>query len=253
MNIQTENINGAVSYTSGFYEWQQSNSYKSAQYILPILLQHFKPNSAIDVGCGVQTWLKSLTELGVEDVLGVDGDWVPKDQLLLSTSQFQPINLNSPRLSLERSFDLAISLEVAEHLKPESAIKFVKFLCAHSDVILFSAAIPGQGGRYHINEQWPSYWAKIFLENGFKAYDFIRPDIWANKDIAWWYRNNIIVFSKSTLFPSQKKPEDLNIVHPDHYTDMYNKLTLPKLSYLIKSIPKSIAHDVKRKILKKIL
>ena len=59
-------------------------------------------------------------------------------------------------LQIDRRFDLALSLEVAEHLPPECGSEFVQTLTDLSSVILFSAAIPFQGGTDHLNEQWPS-------------------------------------------------------------------------------------------------
>jgi 2-polyprenyl-3-methyl-5-hydroxy-6-metoxy-1,4-benzoquinol methylase len=61
-------------------------------------------------------------------------------------------------LDLEKEFDLVVSLEVAEHLPASAADQFVNTLVKHGKKILFSAAIPGQGGQDHLNEQWPDYW-----------------------------------------------------------------------------------------------
>ncbi len=87
------------------------------------------------------------------------------------------------------------SLEVAEHLPPTTAETFVKCLCSHADVVLFSAAQPGQGGERHVNERKPSYWAGLFAANGFNAYDSIRPLLAENKVVAPWYRFNTLLFA----------------------------------------------------------
>src|SRR5438034_7185725 len=52
------------------------------------------------------------------------------------------------------------------------------------------------GGTHHINEQWPSYWIAFFQENGFQALDCIRPSIWNNEKVAWWYAQNMFAFIK---------------------------------------------------------
>ena len=129
--------------------------------IVPIVLEMIKPNSILDVGCGIGTWLKVFEEYGVDDYLGIDGDYVDRSTLKISEKRFLPNDLRK-RWSLNRKFDLVVSLEVAEHLPEEVADLFVSTLSAHGDTILFSAAIPGQGGQNHVNEQWPTYWQKKF-------------------------------------------------------------------------------------------
>ena len=93
-------------------------------------------------------------------------------------------------------FDLAISLEVAEHLEPQRSDSLVRDLCALADTVLFAAAIPFQGGAGHINERWQSWWAQKFSENGYDPFDVLRRDIWGRRDIAWWYKQNTIFYVK---------------------------------------------------------
>ena len=90
--------------------------------------------------------------------------------------------------------DLAICLEVAEHLTPAAGARLVKTLCSVAPVVLFSAAIPAQGGTNHINEQWQSHWADEFAAHGFDCFDPIRPEIWNDRDVFPWYRQNILLF-----------------------------------------------------------
>lgn len=124
------------------------------------------PQSAVDVGCGVGTFLKVFAENGVAHIAGLDsGQYVEQSQMVIPHEAFIDCDLNSPP-ELEQRFDVCLSLEVAEHIRPENAGAFVEFLCSLSDCVCFSAAIPGQGGKFHVNEQWQSYWLGLFDTNG---------------------------------------------------------------------------------------
>lgn len=192
---------------------------ESPREVVPMLLQQIKPTSVLDVGCGTGTWLKVLDEHGVHDYVGLDGDFVERSQLLIDASRFQAHDLAHP-FSLHRVFDLVICLEVAEHLPASAAPALIDSLCLHGEVIVFSAAVPGQGGQNHINEQWPDYWVHLFAKRGFYVHDTLRPMIWDNPRIAWWYRQNMLVFSK---VPSTDKP--MRLVHPDCYRENLERLT----------------------------
>jgi hypothetical protein len=89
-------------------------------------------------------------------------------------------------------------LEVAEHLRASRAEGLVKMLCGLSDRVLFSAAIPFQGGTGHVNEQWQSYWARLFRRNGFAAARN-QPNIRENRDVEIWYRNNLILYERAQV------------------------------------------------------
>ncbi len=190
--------------------------------IVPYIIEKLKPKSVVDVGCGIGTFLKVFNDFGVKDYLGIDGEWV-NIQLLnkyIEENNFKVLNLEE-EFQLERKFDLAISLEVAEHLKPDSADIFVRNLVKLSDVIVFSAAFPGQGGQNHLNEQWPTYWAEKFNQHGYAFLDYLRPVFWNNKDIYSWYKQNMFLVVKNQkeevadLF-SQIVPV-INYIHPDYY------------------------------------
>ena len=87
-----------------------------------------------------------------------------------------------------------MSLEVAEHLPAEIAPAFVASMVAHGNAVLFSAAIPFQGGAGHVNERWPSYWADLFLVHGFVPVDVVRPAVWADEQVAFWYAQNTVLY-----------------------------------------------------------
>jgi hypothetical protein len=100
--------------------------------------------------------------------------------------------------SLSERFDLAISLEVAEHLPRRSASGFVRSLCQLAPIVLFSAAVPGQGGEHHVNEQWPEYWRQAFANHHFVMFDPFRPLLWHDERVAFYYRQNLFLFIRMT-------------------------------------------------------
>lgn len=207
-------------YNETFFEKQQDGSLSSARAVIPLVLSMFDVKSVVDLGCGIGTWLKAFEEQGVQDILGLDGDYIPRHLLRIPPHAFQACNLQD-RVSVPRRYDLACSLEVAEHLPISCAERFVKDLISLSDLVLFSAAIPGQGGENHINEQWQSYWAKLFDENGYAAIDCIRPAIWTDEVVEAWYRQNIIMYYRRSVSRSSISPvedlEYLDRVHPSFY------------------------------------
>lgn len=180
-------------YTREFFRDIAEGSRRSAREIVPLVLELVRPRTVIDLGCGAGTWLSVFREHGVDDVLGVDGDYVDESALEIPEDRFLPFDLREP-LRMGRRFDLVVSLEVAEHLPEERAKTFVDSLTALGPVVLFSAAIPFQGGTHHLNEQWPEYWRERFLEKGYVAVDCLRKKVWHNENVEWWYAQNTLVF-----------------------------------------------------------
>ena len=182
-------------YNNFFYENQLSESRNSAKYIVPIINNLFKPKTVIDVGCGIGAWLEVWKSYeSCIEVKGIDADFVDKSLLLINTStEFVAADLNE-RLPKLKKYDLAMCLEVAEHLEEKRANTFVEDLVNLSDIIVFSAAIPGQEGTQHINEQFLQYWIEKFYQKNYVCYDVIRPLIWNVETISWWFRQNIVIF-----------------------------------------------------------
>lgn len=193
---------------------------KDPEIIIPILQEYVNPKSVVDVGCGLATFLKVYKDkYQVEEILGIDGKWVDKELLSknIDPKYFLEVDLELG-FNLQKRFDLAICIEVVEHLKPESSDLIVDSLINLSDVILFSAAIPFQSGDNHKNEQWPGYWQSKFEERGYAFYDCIRPHIWDNKELFWWYKQNIfLIIKKDNLISKTLEPcrSIINVVHPD--------------------------------------
>lgn len=192
-----------------------THNFKAAEEILPMLFEVYKPVSVLDLGCGLGTWLKVAKDLGVKDILGVDGSYVDRSMLKIKETEFLEFDISNP-ISLGRRLDLVICLEVAEHLPESSADSLIKSLVKHADVILFSAAIPGQGGQNHLNEQWPAYWQDIFQQHNFMFVDYFRPKIWNNENIEFWYRQNIfLVVNKDHALGSKATSAIMPMVHPE--------------------------------------
>jgi len=180
-------------YDADFFQWVEATARESARRILPLVRDIFHPNSVLDVGCGSGTWLETWNKLGVPDFNGVDGSYALKSPLQIDKEHFKIADL-AAGFDCGRQFDLVQSLEVAEHIAPERAEAFVAALAAHGDIILFSAARPGQGGEFHVNEQHPAYWRKLFAKHGYRMFDPIRPQFVNDNAIAPWYRYNLFVF-----------------------------------------------------------
>lgn len=184
----------------------------SARIILGPLFQTFNPSTVLDVGCGHGAWLRVCKELGADEIQGVDGPWIDGDALSIPKSQFMAQELDKP-LDLGRRYDLVTSLEVAEHLPESAADTFIDNLTRHGDVVLFSAAVPFQGGRGHVNEQWQSYWALKFKDRGYSAIDSIRPTIWGNDVVFWWLRQNVILFLNDTALAQHTDIEPISVTN----------------------------------------
>jgi SAM-dependent methyltransferase len=221
-----EMVNMTVSrYEGQFYSDRHGRTEHAAETILSLVLSRSPGiKSAVDVGCGVGTWLNVCERHGVDRIQGYDGPWVDREELVIPQERFSPQNLEEEIPSAQR-FDLVISLEVAEHLPAEKAEHFVRQLTKLGDRVLFSAAIPGQGGVGHLNEQWPEYWTEKFGAHGFVPVDVIRHQIWTDTKIPVHYRQNTLIFEKTDArlpveaeaSPSPGLP--LALVHPEVYLE----------------------------------
>jgi SAM-dependent methyltransferase len=189
---------------------------KDAEYIVPILIKMFAPGSVVDVGCGLGTFMKEFINAGINDVTGIEGTWLDISKLVVDKERVILSDLEQD-FNLKRRFDLAVCLEVVEHLDENKAAQLVSTLVSLSDIIIFSAAIPYQGGQNHVNEQWIEYWQFLFNQHHYKFYDVIRSHIWNNRDIYWWYRQNIMVCINSAVEHQFEDGPVNNYIHPELY------------------------------------
>ncbi|MGE4054980.1 MAG: methyltransferase domain-containing protein [Vicinamibacterales bacterium] len=196
-------------YGEAFHRGRHEKTERSARTILNIV-KGIVPSiaSVVDVGCGVGTWLHVSKEFGATEIQGFEVPGVDTIGLQVPREAVLECDLNKP-FTTGRRYDLAIALEVAEHLRQDSARTFVSSITRLSDFVLFSAAIPSQGGVGHLNEQWPPYWIELFAEQGFIGVDVVRKRIWDDESIPFWYRQNIL------LFVRRDRAEELNIPNLD--------------------------------------
>ena len=225
-------------YNSKFYrrKWRKEN----AEIILSSLLKVFPHvKSAIDFGCGIGVWLSAMKNLGVEQIQGYDGHWVDKNQLVIPKECFTEVDLDSA-VDLNKKYDLAISIEVAEHLPENSAEMFVETLTKASDIVLFSAAIPYQRGQNHVNEQWQDYWYNIFQKFDYEPTNIIRSIVWDNDKIAAIYKQNMVLYVKKEKIKELNISDEyfdkttlyLNVVHPEMWSGKLEKEGVYKISML---------------------
>lgn len=227
-------------YSTNFYSNYVGDSGGSAKEIVPYLIELFNPSSVIDVGCGIGTWLNAFSNEGVAELYGLDGAYVAAEQFIAKSAKFTAVDLEHPEKISHKPCDLAISLEVAEHLNEKTSDAFVNLLTSLSDRIAFSAAIPYQGGTFHINEQWQSYWAKKFLGRGFQCSDIIRERFWNNSKCAYYYPQNMLLFVKESaanpfshlrFYKSEEELAHLDTVHPRKWIESQdlNRLGMRKI------------------------
>lgn len=193
----------------------------SPEIIVPYLLEKLRPRSVVDVGCGIGTFLSVFQRSGVNDVLGIDGKWVDRKKLMIGEEHFLEADLEKPILQ-DRIFDVAICLEVAEHLAASSADIIVDSLTRLSKKIVFSAATRQQGGQNHVNEQEFSYWKKKFEARGYKVIDCFRPHFWNMEKVQWWYKQNMFLVLHESIDADEFRfanhfSENNLMIHPDLY------------------------------------
>ncbi len=210
----------------------------AAVVVAHILDRWIEAKTVLDLGCGTGTWLRGFAAGGRREVLGVEGELLDPQYLEIDADLILHADLAQP-LNLHRRFDLVICLEVAEHIAADAAGTVVENCIRHGDIVLFSAALPGQQGRHHINEQLPEYWVTLFRERGYVALDLIRPRIWNDKNIPFWYRQNTLLFVRRDI-PILARLQieagravaaaPLNRVHPDLLVWVSHEAELAKLA-----------------------
>ena len=202
-------------YGQDFYDAIRAGIQSSAAVVAPIVSDLVRPRTVLDVGCGEGWWAQAFEDATGHTVAqGVDGPGVPADAPIREMG-FTEVNLAKPG-TVSGSFDLVVCLEVAEHLPPRRAATFVAELCQAAPVVMFSAAIPGQGGTGHINEAWPGYWVDLFAGQGFRVDGSLRFDLWGDDRVENWYRQNLLLASVEPL-PGLAYGPVLPVVHPVLY------------------------------------
>jgi len=208
---------------------------RSQEMVLKALHDLLPFASAADFGTGRGSWLKAAIDMGVSDVHGFDIPEIPVEQRQFPAERFTAADLGQP-LHLDRRFDLAISTEVAEHLPRAHAATFIANVAQASDFVLFSAAIPYQGGAGHVNENWVEYWAQMFQAHGFACFDILRAQFWNEAAIRSYYRQNLLVFARGaaarrlTQAGHASTAHPLSLVHPEQYLKAVGRAQPPALA-----------------------
>lgn len=180
-------------YDPAFFEAQRPVAERSARRVLPAVLEATGARSVVDVGCGVAAWAGVAVEHGCAAV-GVDAH-VPREEV-------------APGVELRRAylghgfdcegFDLAICLEVAEHVEERASRAIVAGLC-RAPFVLFGGAHPGQGGVDHVNEQWATWWARHFEACGYVGSSLIHWGPWGDDTVQDYYRENTVLYATPAL------------------------------------------------------
>lgn len=177
-------------YDKAFFDKGRTGMQRSAAILVPLLLEHCRPRTVCDVGCGEGWWGREFQDRGCK-VVGLE-NFVAEADCQIDLIR---CDLNDTFVCVE-PVDLAVCLEVAEHLEPDRSEGFVADICQIAPLVLWSAAIPGQGGEGHINEQPHTYWDDLFSQRRFRASRRLRDRLREEYAVEWWYRQNVTVYAR---------------------------------------------------------
>jgi hypothetical protein len=225
MGIDT--IGGATPYDATFFAGIEEGARRSAEAVVPLLIEHFSPSSVVDIGSGGGVWAATFLANSVADVVAIDGPWVPHAARCVPPGRFWEHDLSLP-LAMKRTFDLALCLEAAEHLPASAAPELVRSLTEAAPVVAFSAALPGQGGDGHINEQPASYWARLFAGRNYVCFSDIRGRIWNDEAVEPWYRQNLLCFVRQSELARWGACLRTSIHHDDPLLDVAHPALLAR-------------------------
>ncbi len=245
----------AIPYSGAFFDLVDAGSARSAELILRPVLAALRPRSVVDIGCGLGSWLAVARDSGVSEIIGVDGPWIDRTRLAIPPADFKEADLGQP-LTLGRSFDLAICLETAEHLPCDRASSFVGDLVALAPVVLFSAAIPGQGGWNHVNEQWSDYWTELFQQHDYRRVDAIRWRHWDDSSIEPWYVQNAFLYLAEVAHIDLPAPVGMpaRVVHPTFFerdrrpSELSRQVLVEAFQWHVRSLARTYGHRLTRRL-----
>lgn len=187
-------------YKKKFFEWHHNEKIlREYETVTKIFYDRFTPKSVIDFGCGTGIYLHFFSKLGVEHIKGLEGCQNAISLALVKNIEKYDI---TKKIKTNTKYDICLCFEVAEHIHKKYAETLIHDICLTSDIILFSAAIPKQTGRHHINLQPKQYWINKFKFEGFIYQKSVTQDIINKmpplKSISW-IKNNIMIFEKKNI------------------------------------------------------
>ena len=235
-------------YSRVFFETLIDASLDSVSKVSRLAFDAIGPTSVIDFGCAEGHWLRAFQELGVTDIYGLDGTHVDQARLVISKDHFAEVDLE--RIGpVSRRYSLALCLEVAEHLSVAGGDRLIEAICQSADAAMFSAAVPRQGGTNHINEQWIDYWVCRFQRLGWKTFDYFRPRIAYDREVAWWYRQNLFMALSPTRSELISKLTEQRV--PDVAQEWVHFETFgqhSRLSSILKQVPQAFAGSLRTRL-----
>jgi len=188
-------------YSSEFYrESVEGPALRSASRIAATIVDDLSATHIIDVGCGTGALLEALRDRGCR-VHGLEYAEAALKYCRARRLDVAKFDLERDVHTDARTFDVAISMEVAEHLPERAADRYVDMLTRLAPVVVLTAAPPGQGGTDHVNEQPPSYWMAKFRERGF-GHAYEQSQCWreswkASGEVESWYYENLMIFRRA--------------------------------------------------------
>ena len=226
-------------YDGGFFDYITIGSRRSAAIVAPLVLKHYQAKSLADIGCGRGAWLPEWQRAGVADYIGIDGEYIDRDEVLISPVRFATYDLTK-RFDIGRRIRSRCSLEVGEHINPQDTDTFVDNLCRHADAILFSAAVPGQGGVLHVNEQDYAFWRQRFSARGYRLFDFVRPNLRSHRQVEPWYRYNSLFFARADAIERLSDEARSAEIKPDQTIPDYSPILWRLRNVIIRRLPPPI-------------
>jgi SAM-dependent methyltransferase len=157
------------------------------------IAEKYMPASVLDIGCGIGAYLLLFRQHGAARILGVDG--IPANATALPDDAYQVRDLALP-LEFDGSFDIVVCVEVAEHLDARHADVLLDSITRHAgQVIVFSAAEPGQPGHGHINCAPIAQWLGMLAVRGWypELVDSLGMRSLATMS---WFRRNLVVLRR---------------------------------------------------------
>ncbi len=239
----------ASGYNDKYFNQRSAAALESARVVVPVVMSLLKPGSVLDVGCARGEWLSVFREHGIEKVKGLDGEYVDQTKLLIPEHLFESVDLLQP-FKVDERWDLVLCLEVAEHLFPKRAAGFVEDLTKAAPIILFSAAVPGQGGPLHLNEQWPAYWEDAFAAHRYARLDVIRPLIWQDARVNWWYQQNMFLYASPEALAESETLRSAAAAHSGPRLELISEASLHRLtsvSGILKEMPRALKRMIRRR------
>lgn len=131
--------------------------------VLDYLITCFRVTSMVDLGCGTGGMVDAAIQRGLT-AYGIDGD-----PALEGNRRIVQHDYTRGPYYLIPAPDLIWCVEFAEHVAQPCEGNWLATLQG-ARVLLFSAAVPGQGGWHHVNEQPSSYWVDRLVATGWQIH-----------------------------------------------------------------------------------